>query len=193
MHRTLIAAALLGAASAASAQNIDLANMTGQPLQYMKDGGLDGCGLRIVAVRPLAGDRMEACVVSVNIYVNGSAVVKAIAYAPMSTIKAVEPREVKVASSWIKAPGNKPAVAMSEPYAGDSKLSLLFLTDPRPTFAVLMAQQQGKQIQISVRRSGQSPERILAGEVKLQSGEAVQLSQCLDELLKAMQAAAEKK
>jgi hypothetical protein len=171
-----------------------MAEMTGQPLQYMESGVLSGCGLRVVAVRPLDANRMEASEISVNVYVSGKAVIKAIAYAPMSTKPgAASVREVKVASSWAKAPNAKPTVQTGDSFAGDSKLSLLHTTDPRGVFAVLLAVQDDRQIQVAIRREGQKGENILAGQVKLEAGESQQLNQCVSELLEAMKTRVERK
>ena len=75
----------------AAAQGVVPTEMNGQPLQYMKDGKVIGCGIRIIAGRALGDDSFEFSEVSVNLYASGTALIKGVAY-KTATISAHTPR-----------------------------------------------------------------------------------------------------
>lgn len=170
--------------STAHAQNMLAAEMTGQPLQYMRDGEISGCGLRIIAGRPLGGGRFEISEISVNFYATGATLLKAIAYdtTPINASAGALPATVKVTDAWIKAEGSKAATPIGKSVTGDDKNTLMFATDMDSALAVLAAQNQGKTVQLSVRRTGSSHDSILFGKVTLEPSERQQLAQCLKAL-----------
>ncbi len=173
----------------AVAQNVHIAQMTGQALQYLEQGAVNGCGLRVIGVRDAGEGFMEASEISVNVYSTGQAIVKAIAYAPMRTSKRADLREVKVASSWARAPGSRATTVSGASFPGDSSLSLLHVAELRGAFAFLLAGEARKPVQFMVQRVG-GPEYVLAGTVELAEGESAQLSQCMRELVANLKAAA---
>ncbi len=174
------------ALSSASAQNVYPANMTGQPLQYMHDGAISGCGLRIVAVEVADDLSSEASELSLNFYDSGVAIVKATAYAPIPLRKPT-PQPVKVASAWAKAPGANATKPLGVAEVGEDHLSQVYATDLENALAIVGAQTAGTPVQISVRRPLQRTYRILSGVVTMSPAEGVQLRSCLSELVEKMQ------
>lgn len=79
MRRTLQFIALF-ASGVTQAQNVIPLQISGQPLQYMKDGTVTGCGVRMVGVRPTAPGRAEIFDVSINVYTSGVSVLKGLSY-----------------------------------------------------------------------------------------------------------------
>jgi len=190
MGKTLRTAACLApliiAAVSARAQNVIQARMTGQPLQYMREGALTGCGLRIVAV-DVAGDlTSDASEVSLNIDENGNALVKAVAYAKFLSGKS-SPQPVKVAAAWAKAPGSNATRPLVTPVSGDDHLSMLYPTELTGALEIMKAQLDGVPVQISVQRPLQRSYRIMSGVVSMTQPEQDQLRNCLTELVQGMQ------
>ena len=183
MSRYLFLAALLWQ-SACAAQTVFSAELTGQPLQYMKDGVVNGCGIRIVALRPMGGRVVMAIDVSINVYASGAAIFQAGTYdaeLPVGSSKKGEP--LPVASAWIKAQGavaTKP-VGRSSMAAAD-KVSLIYVTELESALAVFRAQARGEPVQVSVTRRGSDIGSIFAGPVTLDASERAQLGACLGEL-----------
>jgi len=190
MQSCLLAALTVG--GTASAQNVLPAEMSGQPLQYMKDGSVDGCGLRIMAFRPLASGRIEAVETSVNIYVSGGAFIKAVAYRPGTAEQfAKELQPVKVTGAWIRAEGQKATPTLTKKIVGDDKKSLLYGTDFSAALNVLKAQMEGTRVQLSVRRQGEPSDWILSGVVKLSDTESEQFLGCMREFVDSMRGSAD--
>jgi hypothetical protein len=185
VSRCAIAVSLLVSLSV-NAQAVIPARMTGQPLQYMREGSLVGCGLRVVAVTVNDDLTSDASEVSVNIDDNGNALFKAVAYAKFAPGKPA-PRPIKVEAAWARAPGSLATRAIGQSYAGDDKLSLLYPTELASALAVLKAQLDGTPVQLSVQRTGQPNYKILAGAVALTEPEQAQLRNCVSELVGAMQ------
>lgn len=186
MLQSILGASLLTVSAAANAQAVIPAQITGQPLQYMREGVLTGCGLRIVAVVVNDDLSTDASEVSVNFDDNGNALFKAVAYAQFAPGKPA-PRPIKVESAWARAPGSPATLAIGPSYAGDDKLSLLYPTDLASALAVLKAQLDGTPVQLSVQSTGQPNYKILAGAVALTAPEQAQLRTCVTELVGIMQ------
>lgn len=181
-----VAAVLVAPAAAAFGQSVVPAQMTGQPLQYMRDGSVAGCGLRIIAVTVNDDLTSEASEVSVNINENGSALFKAVAYANFAPGKS-SPKPVKVASAWAKAPGAVATKALGATFVGDDKLSLLYQTEVAGAISLMKAQLNSAPVQIDVQRVAQKGYKILAGVVSLTKDEQIQLDGCVTELIAGMQ------
>ena len=100
--------ALCGFCNVAFGQAAEEAQITGQPLMYMKSGKVDGCGIRFIAVLidpTLRGGRGVDG--SINLWASGAAVVKGLSYdidvaAMRSGTKA---KRAQVERFWLKAPG----------------------------------------------------------------------------------------
>ncbi len=159
-----------------------------QPLQYMKDGRVSGCGLRFIAGRDLSANRVEFSEVSINFHAGGRTLVKGVAYAPVN-VNRPEARPVKVASAWVRAAGHASTHPVSSVAAGDDKLSLLFHADFDAAIAVVEAQRVGKPIQMSVRRATDKGETILVGTPLLDKAEAAQMLECFSSLSSVRQPA----
>ena len=170
----------------AVAQNVVPVQMTGQPLQYLRDGAVNGCGIRMIAVEVADNLSTEASEVSINVYDRGRAIVKAIAYAPLVQGDRV-PKTLKVNAAWARAPGSNATRALGQTGYGDDKRSLLYATDLGGALAILQAQIQGKPVQVSVQREGEKSYRILSGVVLMTRQEQEQLQVCVAELVDKMQ------
>lgn len=168
----------------AAAQNVVPVEMTAQPLQYMKGGKLDGCGLRVMAFRPVGASRIDVVEASVSMDARVAAFVKAVAYSPGTPQEYSRgPKAVKVTSAWLRGEGSPATPVITKTIVGDDKKSLLYGTDATAAWNVLKAQMDGKRIQLSVRRLGEPNEWVLSGHAKLTPEESQQLHQCVAELL----------
>lgn len=185
--RHVTGAAVLALSSiGAAAQNVVPVQMTGQPLQYLRDGAVNGCGIRIIAVEVADNLSTEASEVSVNLYDGGRAVVKAIAYAPLARGNQ-SVKTLKVKSAWARAPGSTATRALGQTSYGDDNRSLLYATELMGALAILQAQVEGKPVQISVQREREERYRVLSGVVPLSLPEQEQLKACISELVEKMQ------
>ena len=167
----------------AHAQNVVHTDvMMGQPLQYMHEGRVSGCGLRIIATRMLYEPMVESSEVSVNIYASGRALVKAVAYSATSVRSNATPKVKRVASAWIKAAGGAATPVIGKPQQGDDRASIIFATDFDVALDIISAPSAGKTIQIAVRRAGENSEFILAGTVALDAAQEEQMVECFTSL-----------
>lgn len=186
---SFVSASLVALTSSAFAQNVVPVEMTGQPLQYMADGKVSACGLRITAVRVAKNNRIDAVEASVNIDARGRATVKAVAYKPATAVEfAKGPVSVKVKSAWVRAagaPATTPAGGTVLP--GDDNKSILFGTSFDSAWGVIEAHLKESPIQMAVRREGEPSEWVLSGKVALERRESEQLRQCIEELSSAME------
>jgi len=89
---------------------------------------------------------------------------------------------VKVSAAWVKAPGAAATVPVGKTRVGEDGASLIFQAHADAALAVLLAQAQGKQIQLAVHRVSDRTHRILSGPVSLTAPEQQQLADCMKEL-----------
>src|SRR5687767_477882 len=99
--RKLLWSTLMLFAMTAKAQNIVAVEISGQPLQYMKDGAVIGCGLRMLAGHSV-GDHFEYADVSVNLYSEGHVLFKGSSYVARlnSGTPSGKPSAQAVRSAW---------------------------------------------------------------------------------------------
>src|SRR5262245_4337176 len=80
LRRALNVVGLCACVGLAHAQNMIEMSLVGQPLQYLKDGSVSGCGVRVVGFVPTREERVprEAVDVSFNIFLPFDGMVKGI-------------------------------------------------------------------------------------------------------------------
>lgn len=178
--------ALLAACLSTWAQNVEPTRLIGVPLQYMQDGAISGCGARIIAMKVRDDLSTEASEVSVNLNANGSALVKAVAYARFAP-GATSPRSTKVSAAWAKADGSPATRMLGKAYSGDDGLSLLYATDLDGALSVVKALLDGAPVQVSVTRSTEKGYRIMSGVASMSEPERQQLASCIAELVHGME------
>lgn len=168
----------------AHAQPVDVSDMTGQPLMYMKDGVVHGCGLRIMGGTEKADGEFRMFDVSLSVYAAGVTILKAVSYdvTPAEAKSNKPARRVNVVSAWVKAPNEPATKPIGAVRQSESEVALLYTTQVDALVAVLKAQSQGAPMNVGIRRLGESAERIQSGPIALSSEERKQLSQCISEL-----------
>jgi hypothetical protein len=189
-----LALALLALASLSgngSAQNLITAELVGQPLQYMKDGEVNGCGLRIMGGSPSGGGRPLFADASVNFYVAGHTLVKVAMFEVTNQQSGrASPRRIPVQSGWLKAPASSATPVLGNAMKGEDGASLLYGTEFAPALAVVEAHLDNQPIQIGVRRVDATTETIYAGRIRLEPSEREQFVGCWETLVQKMGQAA---
>ncbi|MFO1311560.1 MAG: hypothetical protein U1F41_05775 [Burkholderiales bacterium] len=170
------------------AQNVIPTKMVGQPLMYMKEGEVEGCGMRIIGGRPTAkADEWEWFDVSINVYSNGGGLVKIVSYdinAPKMQATGAKPKPLKVRSGWLKAPGKSGTTPIDGKSAvADDGVSLLYGTDLDRTMPMFQAYFQNETISVAVRRASQPTETVYSGVIEMDAAEDKQIRGCLSELV----------
>lgn len=172
-------------AGTAGAQNIVNVAISGQPLQYLTDGQVTGCGLRLAATRVMTDGRTEASELSVSMYSDGRAQVDAIAFAREVVAPGATPasRPVKVRAGWVRAKGGDATAPNAAPIASDDGLSLVYATRIEPVFGVFLAQRRGEAVQMSVARAGEPGAVVVSGVPRMGRAEESQLTKCVESLI----------
>lgn len=186
----LAAYSLFSIGCIASAQNVIPTRMDGQPLMYMKDGAVNGCGLRIIGGGQRANsETFDMFDVSINLYREAGAMVKLVAYsttvAELKSSKGREPATTKVTSGWIKAEGSAatdPGQSTATP--GSDQNSLLYRTSVDSAIAIFKANIESAPVTIGLRRQGVSTERVYYGKIAMSKEETEQHRACLSEMLR---------
>ncbi len=184
---------LLGlAASGTIAGPVTEVMMSGQPLQYTKDGRITGCGVRIVAVAepPTIPGTFEMLDVSFNVADPGIGLVKggasSVTYKDLQNRKKGPPRAIR--TIWIKRPGKTATQPLDGRYRSSptDKGALLYGTDLGVATDLMDAVMEADaEVQIGLTRVGEDLERIYYGKVKLSDSERKQLIACFLEWSKA--------
>lgn len=182
----LAASGILLTPSALMAQNVIPTNMEGQPLMYMKDGAVNGCGLRIIGGNP---SQTSAIVnmfdVSINVYRSEGAMVKIVSYsttvAELQTNK--PPKTIKVKSGWLKTPGEKATDPGVNPaVSGDDPNSILYRTSIDSAISIFTAYARQQPISVGIFRAADTSERVYYGRINMSSQEMEQHRSCIQEL-----------
>ncbi len=140
------------------AQNMLEAKVSGQPLIYMKDGTLRGCGLRIFSVY-VANDLSTVAIdTSVNIYTNKMFAFKGEVseFAAPKQGRMSTPRAIEIESVWIKPPQVDATRPLAEVMKGDNNRSLLYLIPLDSALAVILSAAKGQSISMGFRKVGSS-------------------------------------
>jgi hypothetical protein len=168
----------------AHAQVAEEANLTGQPLMYMKNGQVDGCGVRLIGIVVASNlKKAEAIDGSVNVTMDGYGTVKGLSY-DMIPGKAMERRNIPIERFWLKAPGSE----ATHPRDGqfhktDDVGGRMYIVSVDAALQVLIAAVTDKTINVGLKRTPELRERIYFGRVEMTQGEKDQVLSCLDDLI----------
>ena len=191
---TLLAASWLTWSLHASSQDVVETGLDGQALVYMKDGVIDGCGIRVLVVDlPAAYNQVSlitAYDVSFNLKPSGLAVVQARSTdATLSDYESGDKnrrRAIAPEKFWLKASGARPTAPDKRMNGtmlpGDDRGSVVYLSELDSVIALFTAHGARKPISMGVIRPGMRTERVFSGQINMSDSERKQVSSCLDEL-----------
>lgn len=171
------------------AQNVVEVEFQGQPLMYMKDGKLDGCGVRLVGINasPSPTAIWQIIDISFNIMAPGMATVKLSTHnTTMAAMKSgAKPSYLYVERGWIKAENKNATTPLpgSTFIRGEDKNSVLYVTSVESIFELFNAEQDRQQIYVGIRRRGDTFESIYSGRLALSPQESGEVGKCLKEFL----------
>lgn len=175
---------------AVAAQGVVPTKLLGQPLRYMTDGNVSGCGLRVLGGQPTRGTRLWRWFdVSVNMFSDGTGAVKITSQdlnaADVEKGRTGPPKLVPIRSGWLKAPGQPATIPLDgkQRTAADG-VSLLYPAEPERVFAVILGAAFGDTISVGLRRPTDTNETIYTGKVELSAQESDELAQCIKELVR---------
>lgn len=168
-----------------SAQNLLEARIEGQPLIYLKDGNIEGCGVRLFAFQlDPVGSAGTGWDVSFNFWTNGLATAKGLAYdIDVRELKAgKKPKNARLERFWIKAPN----VSATQPrenriFPGDDAGSIMYAIGLDTAIDLLKATFAKETLTVSIRRAGERTERLYFGIPSLSDAEREQLMNCVSE------------
>lgn len=192
MRRIAAAIAFVVVAVSAFAGMILPARISGQPLQYMKDGRIHGCGIRLVGiVEPTDPSRIEGFDVSLNLYDSGIALIKGGGFLTTAAGMTSGHKNLggrKPDSLWLKAPGSK----ATEPISGevlpaeDPLEAVMYGTSDFDAVRALWEAIMGATpLQVGIRFPQEPVDRIYQGVASLNNTELAQIRDCFSELLAA--------
>jgi hypothetical protein len=177
---------LLLHASICVAQGMNEAKIEGQPLQYIKEGAVNGCGVRLFSFE-LNQDLMtgQGWDGSINVWASGVANVKGLTYD--LNIKEMEsgkrPKHGEIEKFWLKAPGSRATTPRDgKIFPGEDAGSILYVTEIDVALALFDAVFQDKSITVGLRRKGERSDRLYFGRAKLSDAERQQLILCMGEV-----------
>ena len=156
-----------------------------QPLQYMTEGVVMGCGARLFGTLPWGGkSRARGIDVSVNLR-RESGFVKALSYDVTLPGSAASIRAAPIDMAWLRASGsNATKPVQGKPIAGETVGSILYVANGEDVADVLIALLKRQSIQIGVKRTNESGERIFYGKARASEADLRQLDSCLREVFK---------
>lgn len=176
----------------AEAQNVISAPMLGQPLVYMKDGALYGCGVRLIVVdspkNPTAAP-VAVYDLSFNLHMPGTGIMKGGSMdVPSSQIHSGQldknkTKPVQLAAFWLKAKENPATSPLQGTAKGADAGTILYAADLDAVFPLFNAQVRGEPLLVGTKRQGAKTERLFTGVVKMKDDEQEQLNQCMKEFL----------
>lgn len=194
MRRVAVAAALLAAVGTASAGGMLEASISGQTLQYLDAGQVNGCGLRFVGIVVPNGLReTEGFDVSVNVSLPGIGMVKGgrftVTTQDLLQRKPGKATRERPSALWLRAMGHK----ATQPHEGkiypsqDTAGSSIYATDGlADALALFNAVSQQETIQVGIMLRGETVERVYYGMPEVSPGDLHQLASCMDELTKRL-------
>jgi len=189
MRRVAVAAALLTAVGTASAGMMLEALILGQLSQHMKDGQVNGCGVRLFGlVVPDKVQDTEGFDVSFNLFHPGLGLVKGggihVTADDLANRRTGTPRP-KPDVLWLRAPGATATQPRDGkyPHAEEPREATMYVTsDLAGVTALFAAIFEGKPVQVGILQHGESVERIYYGRVALKNSEMLELGACIEEL-----------
>jgi hypothetical protein len=191
---TLIAASWFTWPYLASSQNVVETGLDGQALVYMKDGAIDGCGVRVLVVDvPAAYDQaslITAYDVSFNLKPSGVAVVQARSTdATLSDYESGDKNRRKAVAPdkfWLKASGARATAPVEKMNGkmlpGADRGTVVYVSDRDSVTALFAAHGARKPITMGVIRPGMRTERVFSGQINMSDSERKQVAACLDRL-----------
>lgn len=161
----------------------------GQPLQYTKQGVVDGCGVRLVGVtKPVPGvSNVRALDVSFNVMRPGIGLVKgALSTVPVKTVLASKPAQftpVAIRDVWLKAAGHAATSPIDGKYTQSTtpKQALLYGATADSVLGLVDAIEQDAVVQVGVTVAAKDMEHIYFGKVELSAAERAQFASCFAE------------
>lgn len=190
MQQLLAAVVFAFLCSGPLAQGMHEAVIVGQPMQYMKDGRVSGCGVRLIGlVSPATNNPAIGFDVSFNLDFEGFGFVKGggLRVYYDGTGRAIQERKViKPIKLWIRAPGH----AATMPAGGrvfdgqDPPQMIMYATSIDSSAALFLAVSQRRSVQVGVHFLGEATERVFYGVAVLSESESGQLGACISEIPK---------
>lgn len=166
-------------ATAAYSQSTLPALIEAQPLHHVRDGRVEGCGVRLTGGEPdkAASSWFD---VSFNIFRHGVGVAQAIAYEIRRSEFAgnSRPAIVPVRSTWLKA-GEGSARLGESSERGESLVYQMAIDDVLVLFAALA---NGEPVSLGIKRWGQRVDAVYVGAPVLSSDSRHRIGRCLDNL-----------
>lgn len=167
--------------------------LTAQPQIMMKDGKVDGCGVRIIGMEETTS--MDARVsnfdVSFALYANGIAGLKGLALDDVSMRdvakakaagKTLSLKYVPLESFWIKSPVNSATTPINgKVLSGENRLSLLYVASFPLVAELFQPVFDQTTIQVGIKRKSDKVGYIYFGVPMMSKEELKQLSMCIDE------------
>jgi hypothetical protein len=171
--------------SISSAQNLLEARIDGQPLIYLKEGNIQGCGVRLFSVQlDAVGSTGKSWDVSFSYWTNGLAVAKGLAYdIDVRELKAgKKPRNARLEQFSIKAPN----VSATRPrenriLSGEEAGSIMYVIDLGTALDLFKAIAAKETFTVSIRRPEERTDRLYFGIPALTDTEREQLMNCVGE------------
>jgi hypothetical protein len=166
-------------------QNADETRIDGQPLIYVKDGHIHGCGVRFIGFQLGTDSIARSWDISVNFYADGFAAVKGMSYELDARRLGTSdpPRVMPIQSAWVKAPNEPAPQPLSGAHDGEDSGSKIYAVSFDAAVKVFLATIAQEEMMLGIRRKGENGERIAFGRVNLSEAERRQLDQCVRELL----------
>jgi hypothetical protein len=153
------------------------------PLQYMKDGNINACGIRYIAVREISDGKLEAIDGSLNVNARGVGLVKGMAHIFSGSQPNLKRTQIPIDKFWFKGKGSAATNPLRPPQPGDDKFSLLYIADLDSSIAAL---NPDAVLQIGYRAKGSGYETIISGIPKMSKEGREQYSNCMSELASNM-------
>jgi hypothetical protein len=180
---------LASCAVPAFAQNVITVPMMGQPLVYMKDGAVQGCGVRVLIVDAPPTAAVTARTVpiwdtSFNISLPGYATIKAGSLdVPIAEIRAGRfagaGRPVEPTVFWFKAKGTsatKPVAPQAKVIKGEDPGTILYVADVASVLPLFSASNKRESILVGTRWPGGKSDRIFSGTIEMSPKEFEQVT-----------------
>jgi hypothetical protein len=173
--------------TAAWGQNMVQAQIEGQPLVYVREGAVNGCGVRLFGGQAGTVGAVPYFDVSFNLWRNGAGMVKAISYDLRVEELAAGKRPVglPISSAWIKTAGAAATQPLKGVQAGEDKGSILYAASAESVILLFRGLSERSVFMVGVKRTGQASERIFSGRPQLADNDREQVRSCLQELMSA--------
>lgn len=170
---------LLWMAAAQAGEDMALTQIEVRPLEHVRDGRVQGCGLRFTVGAP-AQPSSAWLDVSVNVFRRGIGLAQAILYEIGRSEYDGEsrPATVPVQRAWVKAPGVDPRVGE----ALEQRESLIYRMVAEDVLALFEATARGEPVVLGIKRWGASGETVHTGVPVMPPPARAAVSACLETL-----------